>query len=458
LDVLVVPEQVAFLLLLLLLLALAIYASRRYVGRTRAQMAQSEEIIAKLQRVQQETQRRAAHLEALNAVIVVASTAPDLPGLLEVVLDHILQTMQLDMGAIWAADQLVVKGILPEVGTEITKSVLVAGLDPHVAFIAEDWQVAANDVPSAVALSMVKAGIRASITVPILGERETLGGLCVGAPGPRFWSAEEVVLIGAAGRQLGAEVERLRLLSEAQQHAQGLEVAVAQLQELDRLKNEFMQNASHELRTPLALIRGYMELMRDGEFGEMPPDQRDAFEVIIRQTQMLGALVEDITLSLAAKARSFTQEPVPMDDLVLAGADDFRVATERAGLSLVTEIEPDLPRVSGEPYYLRRVLDNLVGNAIKFTPKGGTITLRLQRRNGQVLLQVCDTGIGIPPAEQKSIFARFYQVDGGARRKYGGMGLGLALVKEIVEAHGGTVDIESNVNKGSIFAVSLPIL
>jgi two-component system sensor histidine kinase BarA len=149
---------------------------------------------------------------------------------------------------------------------------------------------------------------------------------------------------------------------------------------------------------------------------------------------------------------------VPMDDLVLAGADDFRVAAERAGLSLVTEVEADLPMVSGEPYYLRRVLDNLVGNAIKFTPKGGTIILRLQRRDEWVQLQVCDTGIGIPPAEQKSIFARFYQVDGGARRKYGGMGLGLALVKEIVEAHGGTVDVESEVNKGSIFTVSLPIL
>jgi two-component system phosphate regulon sensor histidine kinase PhoR len=176
----------------------------------------------------------------------------------------------------------------------------------------------------------------------------------------------------------------------------------------------------------------------------------------MRQAQVLGALVEDITLSLAAKARSFNKEPVPMDDLVLAGADDFRVAVERADLSLIAEVQPQLPMVLGEPFYLRRVLDNLLSNAIKFTPEGGKITLKLSQKDDCVLLQVCDTGIGIPPVEQRHIFERFYQVDGSARRKYGGMGLGLALVKEIVEAHGGAVGVESKVGEGSTFTVSLP--
>jgi signal transduction histidine kinase len=263
-------------------------------------------------------------------------------------------------------------------------------------------------------------------------------------------------LIEAVGRQLGAGAERLRLLREVRQHAEDLEIAVAQLQKLDRLKNEFMQNASHELRTPLALIRGYMELMRDGEFGELPSNQQEALEVIMRQTEMLGALVEDITLSLSARARSFAKEPVSLDDLVLAGADDFRLAIERAGLRLVTEVQPELPMILGEPFYLRRVLDNLVSNAIKFTPEGGTITVRLNQDDGWIRLQVCDTGIGIPVEEQPQIFDRFYQVDGSARRKYGGMGLGLALVREIVEAHGGKASVESQISEGSTFTVLLP--
>jgi signal transduction histidine kinase len=440
-------------------LALTIYAFRLYVSRTKAQMAQLEQTIAELQRAQEEIHRQAAHLEALNAVIAAASAAPDLTRLLEVALDHVLQALQLDVGAIWAADQLVVKGISVEVGGEIEEAVVMAGLDVHDAFTVGDWQrVSSGHVLSALSPTMVRSGILASITVPILGEKENIGGLCVGAPMLRSWPAEEVALIEAVGRQLGAAAERLRLLREVRQHAGNLEVAIAQLQELDRLKSEFMQNASHELRTPLALIRGYMELMRDGEFGHLPPIQQEALEVIMRQAQVLGALVEDITLSLAAKARSFNKEPLPMDDLVLAGADDFRVAVERAELSLTAQVQAHLPMVLGEPFYLRRVLDNLLSNAIKFTPEGGKITLKLWQKDDCVLLQVCDTGIGIPPVEQGHIFERFYQVDGSARRKYGGMGLGLALVKEIVEAHGGTVGVESKMGEGSTFTVSLPAL
>jgi signal transduction histidine kinase len=440
-------------------LALTIYAFRLYVGRTKSQMAQLEGTISELQQAQAEIHRQAAHLEALNAVIVAASAAPDLTGLLEVALDQVLQALRLDTGAIWVVEQLVVEGILPEVGRGIQEAVHLAGLNLDAAFTTEDWQQATpEDALVALGVNMRSAKIQASVIVPILGEKEVIGGLCVGASEPRSWSADEVALIEAVGRQLGTAAERLRLLRKVHQHARDLEVAVAQLQELDRLKNEFMQNASHELRTPLSLIRGYMELIRDGEFGELPPKQREALEVIMRQTQMLGALVEDITLSLAAKARSFNKEAVPMDDLVLAAADDFRITVERAGLCLATAVEPHLPMVWGEPYYLRRVLDNLVSNAIKFTPEGGTITLGLEKKGARILLQVCDTGIGIPDIAQKHVFERFYQVDGSARRKYGGMGLGLALVKEIVEAHGGMVGVESVVDKGSTFTVVLPAL
>lgn len=438
-------------------LALTIYAFRLYVSRTRAQMDQLEATIAELQRAQEEIHRQAAHLEALNAVIVAASAAPHLTRLLEIALDQVLQALKLDRGTIWAADQLVARRIQSDSGREIQEAILETGLDQESACAETDWEHAAADSGrSATGVAMLRAGIRASVTVPIRGERENVGGLCVGAPEPRAWSTEEIALIGAVGRQLGAGAERLRLLREVRQHAEDLEIAVAQLQKLDRLKNEFMQNASHELRTPLALIRGYMELMKDGEFGELPPNQQEALDVIMRQTEMLGALVEDITLSLSARARSFAREPIPLDDLVLASADDFRLAVERAGLTLATEVQRQLPMVLGEPFYLRRVLDNLVSNAIKFTPEGGTITLRLELEDGWIRLQVCDTGIGIPADEQAQIFDRFYQVDGSARRKYGGMGLGLALVREIVEAHGGVANVESRVSEGSTFTVLLP--
>ena len=144
-----------------------------------------------------------------------------------------------------------------------------------------------------------------------------------------------------------------------------------------------------------------------------------------------------------------------LDELAIAAVEDFQDAAKRAGLELETEIAPGLPAVSGTTLHLRRVLDNLINNALKFTPAGGSI---VQSNARHVVLQVRDTGIGIAPDQQKRIFDRFYQVNGSSRRRYGGVGLGLALVKEIVEAHGGAVAVESRENEGSTFTVTLPAL
>jgi signal transduction histidine kinase len=133
------------------------------------------------------------------------------------------------------------------------------------------------------------------------------------------------------------------------------------------------------------------------------------------------------------------------------------VATAQAELTLHAEIASGLPPVSGAPIYLRRVLDNLLGNAVKFTPPGGAITVRLRREGDLAVLEVSDTGVGIPTSQLERIFERFYQVDGSARRRYGGVGLGLALVKDITETYGGRVSVESQVDAGSTFTVYLPI-
>jgi signal transduction histidine kinase len=139
------------------------------------------------------------------------------------------------------------------------------------------------------------------------------------------------------------------------------------------------------------------------------------------------------------------------------------VIAEQAELALRAEIAPGLPPVDGTPAYLRRVLDNLINNAIKFTPAGGSVTVRLRQQedtpegNADIVLQVADSGIGIAPDQQAHIFDRFHQIDGSARRKYGGVGLGLALVKEIIEAHNGRVAVDSIEGKGSTFTIILPI-
>jgi signal transduction histidine kinase len=135
---------------------------------------------------------------------------------------------------------------------------------------------------------------------------------------------------------------------------------------------------------------------------------------------------------------------------------DFQVSAQRAGLTLKSEILASPAWVTGDIEHLSRVLDNLVNNALKFTPTGGSVTVRLTRDEGNLVLEVTDTGIGIPKDRLDYVFDRFYQVDGSMTRKYGGAGLGLALVKEVVEAHGGNVSVQSEYGKGSSFRVTLP--
>lgn len=229
------------------------------------------------------------------------------------------------------------------------------------------------------------------------------------------------------------------------------------LRQSQQLKTEFIQNVSHELRTPLAIARGYAELLEDGTLGQLLPKQQEPISIIVRRLRMLSELVSDITAILEAETRDLQQEPVDLTDLVLKAVDHFQVIARQQGLILTTKVAPDLPPVLGDAMCLYRVLDNLLGNALKFTPVGGCITVCLRQSRESLVLEVADTGIGIPPDRQERIFERFYQVNGSSRRRYGGVGLGLALVKEIVETHDGEISVESEVGRGSIFTVTLPI-
>jgi two-component system sensor histidine kinase BaeS len=159
---------------------------------------------------------------------------------------------------------------------------------------------------------------------------------------------------------------------------------------------------------------------------------------------------------LLVEARAMVKEPVALDSLVRDAVTDIQVVTDQAGLELKTDIAADLPMMDGAAIPLRRALDNLLGNAVKFTPPGGTISVRLWNSEQQILLEVSDTGVGIPPEHQEHIFDRLYQVDGSMTRQHGGMGLGLALVKEIIEAHGGSVSVTSQLGQGSTFRLTIP--
>ncbi|MGD9405597.1 MAG: ATP-binding protein [Anaerolineae bacterium] len=299
------------------------------------------------------------------------------------------------------------------------------------------------------------------VLVPLRTGKKDVGLLCLNAVTSRgrpvALSPSDLNLLSIMGGQIAIALENGRMYAMEQQRTAELGRALEQQQELDRLKNEFIQNVSHELRTPLSMILGYAELLAAGDLGPVDEKQQGPLDIIVQRSYTLRDLIGNITAILENESRQHTLQLVQLNSLIDEALVDFQVLADQAGLKISGNCVSPLPPVLGDAEHLRRVVDNLIGNALKFTPAGGRVEVRLRGENGTVLLQVADSGIGIDSDHIGRIFERFYQVDGTSRRMHGGCGLGLALVKEIVEKHGGTVSVHSEPGEGSTFTVSLPI-
>lgn len=300
--------------------------------------------------------------------------------------------------------------------------------------------------------------LRSILSVPLRVKNKIIGVLQVVDTELDRFALADLTLVEPLAASAAIAIENAHLYATEQQHIAALARALEKQKELDRLKDEFIQNVSHELRTPLALIRGYAEILVSGELGQLDTPQQEPLSVIARRSRSLCALVEDITALLENVTHQPVRGPVFMVELANIALAEFRPQAEKAGLTLSSEIAKSVPLVSGNALHLRKVVDSLLSNALKFTPAGGTISLGLHSTGRRVVLRVSDTGIGIPIEHLDRIFERFYQIDGSASRRYGGTGLGLALVKEVVESHGGQVTVESQLGQGSTFTVSLPCM
>lgn len=305
----------------------------------------------------------------------------------------------------------------------------------------------------------VEAGVCSFIGVPVRAGYYNMGVLALFSLSNEIqFGQRELALSESVGQQAGFAIQNARLFAETQARAQELEKALAKLEELDRLKSAFIRNASHELRTPLAIMRGYIELLVEDEFGELSSFQKEPMAIVAGRAKMLSGLVDDIIAVLNVETAELHFEKVDFSLLVKTIVREFMVTARQAEIELTADIDDHLEQVIGSPSHLSRVIDNLLSNAIKFTPGAGTIKVSLSQKENNLWLQISDSGIGIPENEIDRIFDRFYQVDGSPTRQYGGTGLGLALVKEIVEAHHGRVQVESVLKQGSTFHIYLPCL
>ncbi|HEU4394202.1 MAG TPA: ATP-binding protein, partial [Planctomycetota bacterium] len=234
---------------------------------------------------------------------------------------------------------------------------------------------------------------------------------------------------------------------------------VTEVRRLERIRMDFVANVSHELRTPLAGIAGAMETLED--HGLEPDERRRFHEIARRNADRMRALVSDLLdlSALEAEERNLPLEPLPLDRIVRAAAGSLGDLASRCQVTLAVEPPPkgDLA-VAGHPRRLEQALLNLAENAIKYTPAGGKVTLRILDRGGELAVEVQDTGIGIPEAALPRIFERFYRVDPSRSRSVGGTGLGLAIVKHVARAHRGRIDVRSVEGAGSTFTLTLPRL
>ncbi|HXO19940.1 MAG TPA: ATP-binding protein [Thermoanaerobaculia bacterium] len=227
---------------------------------------------------------------------------------------------------------------------------------------------------------------------------------------------------------------------------------------LIEMRRDFVANVSHELKTPLSAIRGYAETLRDGALAE-PATAGRFTERILFQCRRLQALLDDLlTLSrLESLEHSPEREPVDLNDLVQRAVELLAPAAAEKGVEVeLAAGERPVPPLPGDPEGLERLVVNLLDNAVKYNHPGGKVFLRLAERDGAAVLEVEDTGIGIPQEALPRIFERFYRVDKGRAREEGGTGLGLAIVKHVAQIHGGQVEVESG-GRGSTFRVRLPL-
>jgi two-component system phosphate regulon sensor histidine kinase PhoR len=233
---------------------------------------------------------------------------------------------------------------------------------------------------------------------------------------------------------------------------------ITELRRLEQVRKDFVANVSHELKTPLTSIQGFAETLLGGALDD-PENSRRFVEIIRNHALRLSRLTDDLLKLSRIEAGKLDLElqPVSLAHVIEATVEATRSRAEAGGLSIAVDCPPGLPRVQADSSLLREVLQNLLDNAVQYTPPGGRIEIRAEREGDFVAVSVADTGIGIPQAEQQRIFERFYRVDPARSRELGSTGLGLAIVKHIVEAHGGSVGVESVVGRGSKFTFRVPL-
>lgn len=310
------------------------------------------------------------------------------------------------------------------------------------------------------------------VIAPILAKEANKGFLFVGTENIDVFVTEgDEELITILSNQIGQALENARLFEQTWSAQQELEKKVEErtreltsamdaLKKVSKRKNDFISSVSHELRTPLTSIKGYAAILLAEKLGHLPEEVKGRLEKINRHSDELVHMVNDL-LDIARIESGrivMKMEGQDLKDIIATASDLISIQCKNKNIKLAQDVQRDLPLVLADHNQIERVFINLLGNAVKFTPEEGRITVKAHAKDNMVQVDISDTGVGIPEDALPMLFEEFYRVDNAINQQVKGTGLGLSLVKHIVEAHKGKIWVESKTGKGSTFSFTLPVV
>ena len=304
-------------------------------------------------------------------------------------------------------------------------------------------------------------GERAYVAVPLMREGRWVASLWASDDQPREWTREEVSLLQTVAERTWTAIEKLRAEAERERLLQSEQEARDAAERANQLKDEFLATLSHELRNPLNVILGYSELLLRMPDVQQSPRLIQMGDALRRNAQSQSQLINDL-LDLSRLQRgkvSLNHETVSLPAIIDNAVETVRADAATKGIDIRSHASDQLLLVDGDRLRLQQIAWNLLNNAVKFTPPGGRIEISLGSDGDNAVLVVTDTGQGIDPSFLPHVFEMFRQADGSNRRRHGGLGIGLALVRQLVQLHGGRISVESDgPNKGARFTVRLPLM
>ncbi|MBM4444468.1 MAG: PAS domain S-box protein [Chloroflexi bacterium] len=426
--------------------------------------------ISERKRAEEEILQRTRELSALHQVLTSITQTLDLDEVLTEIVSHVGAALESNYTSIVMVNEDGSLGIGSEefVGiaplsarpkpkgsprriVDITPSPI--GARPHGVtrkIIKSGEPVVIDDVDTVEGTNpiLLAAGIKSYAGVPIAAKKTIIGVLFVHSTKRHAFSGKVKLLVAFAD-EAAIAIENARLYQEAS--------TVGALREADRLKTELLANVSHDLRTPLTSIKGYTTTILRHFDRLADAEKRDFLHEIEIASDRLTELIENLLQLSKLEAGGFhmQKEPVVMVSLLSNAVEDAEQKTK--GRRFVTRYDEPLPLVEADPRRIRQVLDNLLSNAVKYSPENTDIAVGCTSSDGELVVRVTDQGVGISPEELDKVFDRFYQASSGVSQRGGGVGLGLAICKGIIEAHGGRIWAESTLRKGSTFTFTIPL-